>query len=82
MRERANADGECPFCAVDLDIELWPSPNQAALDDDQLIEIARKAAVDSVHRYFYMPATTEDAKSWLPHRWVIEAMRAAAEYKS
>ncbi|MFK4234910.1 hypothetical protein [Pseudomonas guariconensis] len=49
--------------------------------DVQLIEIARKAAVDSVHRYSYMPTTPEDAKCWQPHRWVIEAMRAALELK-
>ena len=45
--------------------------------DDQLIEIARKAALNSTHRYSYMPAIQEDANSWSPHRWVIEAMRAA-----
>lgn len=45
--------------------------------DDQLIEIARKAALNSTHRYSYMPAIQEDANSWFPHRWVIEAMRDA-----
>lgn len=45
--------------------------------DDQLIETARKAALNSTHRYSYMPATQEDASSWLPHRWVVEAMRDA-----
>ncbi|MCE1017256.1 hypothetical protein LU646_05195 [Pseudomonas alloputida] len=54
---------------------------KAKLVDAQLIEIARKAAVDSIHRYFYMPTTPEAAKSWLPHRWVIEAMRSAMECK-
>ena len=45
--------------------------------DDRLIEIARKAALNSTRRYSYMPAIQEDANSWLPHRWVVEAMRDA-----
>ena len=45
--------------------------------DDDLIAIARQAALDSTHRYNYMPATLEDAVQWFPHRWVIDAMRAA-----
>lgn len=48
-----------------------------ALSDEQLIDIARKAAVESTHRYNYMPALAEDAINWQPHRWVIEAMRSA-----
>lgn len=47
------------------------------LTDDELIAIARQAALDSTHRYNYMPARIEDAVEWVPHRWVIEAMRAA-----
>lgn len=46
------------------------------LTDDDLIAIARQAALDSTHRYSYMPAMPEDAAQWAPHRWVIEAMRA------
>ena len=30
MRERADADGECPHCAVELDIEDWPFPSKQA----------------------------------------------------
>jgi hypothetical protein len=44
--------------------------------DDDLTAIARQAALDSTHRYSYMPAMPEDAAQWVPHRWVIEAMRA------
>ena len=44
--------------------------------DDDLTAIARQAALDSTHRYSYMPAMPEEAAQWVPHRWVIEAMRA------
>jgi hypothetical protein len=47
------------------------------LTNDELIEIARNAALNSVHRYNYMPCLPEDAYKWSPHYWVIEAMRAA-----
>lgn len=30
MRERADADGECPHCAAELDIEDWPFPSKPA----------------------------------------------------
>lgn len=30
MRERADADGNCPHCAVELDIEDWPFPGKPA----------------------------------------------------
>jgi hypothetical protein len=30
MSERADADGDCPHCKAELDIELWPFPENAA----------------------------------------------------
>ena len=30
MRQRADADGNCPHCNAELDIELWPFPESAA----------------------------------------------------
>lgn len=30
MKQRANADGDCPHCGVELDIESWPYPDGAA----------------------------------------------------
>lgn len=49
----------------------------AALTNDDLIKIARTAALNSVDRYSYMPCIPEEAYAWEPHYWVIEAMRAA-----
>lgn len=49
----------------------------ASLTNDDLIAIARTAALNSVHRYNYMPCIPEEAFAWEPHYWVIEAMRAA-----
>lgn len=49
----------------------------AALTNDDLVAIARTAALNSVHRYNYMPCLEEEAYKWEPHLWVIEAMRAA-----
>lgn len=51
-------------------------PAGAPVSDEQLVAIARKAALDSTHRYSYMPVLTEEAYKWFPHRWVIDAMRA------
>ena len=48
-------------------------------DENQLIEIARKAALESTHRYNYMPCLPEEAYKWFPHSWVIEAMRACLD---
>ncbi|MBD9459156.1 hypothetical protein IB241_15850 [Pseudomonas sp. PDM05] len=48
-----------------------------ALTNEDLIAIARHAALNSVHRYNYMPCLPEEANNWEPHYWVIEAMRAA-----
>lgn len=50
---------------------------RSALTNDDLIAIARNAALNSVHRYNYMPCLPEEAYAWEPHYWVIEAMRAA-----
>ncbi|WP_034127845.1 hypothetical protein [Pseudomonas fluorescens] len=50
---------------------------RAALTNDDLIAIARNAALNSVDRYNYMPCLPEEAYAWEPHYWVIEAMRAA-----
>lgn len=50
---------------------------RAALSNDDLIAIARTAALNSVHRYNYMPCIPEEAYAWEPHYWVIEAMRAS-----
>lgn len=47
------------------------------LTNDDLIAIARHAALNSVHRYNYMPCLPEEANNWEPHYWVIKAMRAA-----
>lgn len=30
MKQRADADGNCPHCNAELDIELWPFPESAA----------------------------------------------------
>lgn len=46
------------------------------MTDEELIAIARQAAIDSTHRYSYMPTTSEAATQWFPHRWVIDALRA------
>lgn len=46
------------------------------MTDEELIAIARRAAIDSTHRYSYMPTTSEAATQWFPHRWVIDALRA------
>lgn len=50
------------------------------LTNDDLIAIARNAALNSVDRYNYMPCLEEDAYKWRPHYWVIEAMRAALNH--
>ncbi|SDN52221.1 hypothetical protein [Pseudomonas poae] len=50
---------------------------RAALTNDDLVAIARNAALNSVDRYNYMPCLPEEAFAWKPHYWVIEAMRAA-----
>lgn len=58
-------------------LSLAPAaPTPAAFTNDDLIAIARTAAVGSPHRYSYMPTVPEDAAGWEPHYWVIEAMRA------
>lgn len=64
---------------ADLEAALKEAPALDAepISDEELIEIAQKAAVSSMHRYNYMPALQEDADNWMPHRWVIEAMRAS-----
>lgn len=65
----------------------WPCPVHVEpvaqqqgepVSDDQLIAIARNAALNSVHRYNYMPVLPEEAYKWEPHYWVVEAMRAVA----
>lgn len=48
-----------------------------SLTNYELIAIARTAALNSVHRYNYMPSLPDEAYAWEPHYWVIEAMRAA-----
>ncbi|MGY2257046.1 hypothetical protein [Pseudomonas reactans] len=52
---------------------------RAAQTNDDLIAIARTAALNSAHRYNYMPTLPEDAYKWEPHWWVVEAMRAALD---
>lgn len=47
------------------------------LTNEELVVIARNAALNSVDRYNYMPCLPEEAYKWAPHYWVIEAMRAA-----
>ncbi|WP_219096597.1 hypothetical protein [Pseudomonas sp. UMAB-40] len=37
-----------------------------------------KAALESTHRYSYMPCLPEEAYKWFPHAWVIAAMRDVA----
>lgn len=41
----------------------------------RLTLIAREAAISSPHRYSYMPAMPDEAQTWMPHAWVLEAMR-------
>lgn len=48
------------------------------MHQDKCIEIARDAAVECNERHDYMPATPLLAETWLPHRWVVDAMQAAA----
>lgn len=55
-----------------------PAPVAVVMDDNELIAIARKSAVESPQRYAYMPHA-EDAATWVPHRWVVDAMRTCLD---
>lgn len=41
---------------------------------DQAIDIARRAALNSMEGYAYLPVTDEDAATWTPHEWVVKAI--------
>lgn len=47
------------------------------LTDEQLLAIARQAAVDHGQAHGYTPSDADAAKDWYPHEWVIFAMREA-----
>ncbi|HNB43676.1 MAG TPA: hypothetical protein PLL72_05725 [Burkholderiaceae bacterium] len=49
------------------------------MHQDRCVELAREAAVDCGERHAYMPATELLAETWLPHRWVVDAMLMAAD---
>lgn len=46
---------------------------------DQAIDIARRRALNSKDTHAYLPVTDDDAKAWMPHEWVIDAIQAASE---
>lgn len=45
---------------------------------DQAIDIARRRALNSKDTHAYLPVTDDDAKAWMPHEWVIDAIQAAS----
>lgn len=49
------------------------------MHQDQCVEIAREAAADCGERHDYMPKNDEEATTWQPHRWVVDAMLIAAD---
>lgn len=44
MRERADADGDCPHCSVELDIEDWPFSSKPAAQQQGEVERLRYKA--------------------------------------
>lgn len=50
------------------------------MERDEAVEIARQRALASGERgdHEYLPRTPEQAKTWMPHEWVIEAIMDAA----
>lgn len=48
------------------------------MHQDRCVQLAREAAVDCGERHDYMPPTELLAEMWQPHRWVVDAMLAAA----
>lgn len=48
------------------------------MHQNRCVELARQAVVDCGERNDYMPKNDTQAKNWVPHRWVIDAMLAAA----
>ena len=44
---------------------------------DQAIEVARRAALNSMEGYAYLPVTDEDAATWMPHEWAVKAIISA-----
>ena len=46
-------------------------------DIDTLAALAREAAFQHGDTHSYTPKSSAEAQTWIPHQWVIEAMRAA-----
>lgn len=44
MAQRADADGDCPHCKAELDIELWPFPDQSAKVGEQSVPESSEAS--------------------------------------
>ena len=49
------------------------------MHQDQCVNIAQDAAMACTERHDYMPVTQDQADTFQPHRWVIEAMLYAAD---
>lgn len=47
------------------------------LTDEQLLTLARRAAVDHGQEHSYTPCDMKAAEAWCPHDWVLFAMREA-----
>jgi len=43
------------------------------------LRIARKAAFESAGIYSYLPTTEEEAEYFIPHFWVLKAMKNAVK---
>ena len=56
-----------------------PPIAQPQAAESRLVELARKAATRCDQRHAYMPATPQEAQTWHPHRWVVDAMLLAQE---
>lgn len=67
-------------CARDTAAALAQQP--AAVDDatqpmsqEAAVELARKWAYCHHDKYSYLPQTAQEAQTWMPHEWVIDAIR-------
>ena len=51
--------------------------NLLPFEEAKLLSVARDEALLSEEGHAYLPKTPEDAAAFLPHEWVMEAMRRA-----
>lgn len=42
---------------------------------EDAIALARVYARTSAERHSYLPTTKEEAETWMPHEWVVEAIQ-------